>query len=141
VTNIKIYYYVTNRENHYNDWDMLVTYGIPDPITGELIRDKDGEIIPVLPKKSDLNKKGYVLLPIPQSFWTEHKVSDKWEIYKIMNGYKNPMGRKYLGDPEGEKMQNFLKANHSHTSMSTGDVVMIGNVAYVLTDDDWVEIR
>lgn len=124
--NIKIYYYKSSHTDPYNDWDMK-TYK------------------KIYPTKQDL-KTGYVLLPIPSSHWnqfdlptTKKNVPDA--LFHIMNQYTtNPMARKSANDPQGDKMQQWIRDHHTHTSMSVGDVVIVDGTMYVCDTMGWKEI-
>lgn len=127
--NIKIYYYKSNQNDPYNDWDVLVSHGKLNPKTNKLTG-------PIYPKKADLKKSGYVLLPIPSSYWDKFNIKGKEDldiIYSILNsGFENPLST--------YGMQQWIRDHHTHTSMSIGDVAVINTTMYVCDNSGWKKI-
>jgi len=111
-----------SKERNFNkDWDVRVLYKGEFPTIKEI-------------------ENNYVTLPITE-FWDQIGLTEEtfetWildKVFKLMNqDNTNPMTR-----PE---MQEWIRKNTTHTSMSVGDVIKVDNKYYVCKDIGWKEIK
>lgn len=81
-----------------------------------------------IPTKKEF-EKDYVKLPVETS---ETNLDEIWEDYNIGKS-KHKMGQK--------KNQDWLKEHGlSHTTMSVGDIIKVGNKHFIVKHEGWKEI-
>jgi len=92
------------------------------------------------PTKVDI-EKDYAELPISQDVWNvmDEEIDIGSEelilegLFRMMNQESNPMTT--------NEMQDWIRNNVTHTSMSVGDVVSINDMYFVCMNECWKEVQ